>query len=33
MRDVFVVGAVRTLVRKRNGYLSEWTATELFGFI
>ncbi|MBN1367509.1 MAG: hypothetical protein JW967_06260, partial [Dehalococcoidales bacterium] len=33
MRDVYVVSAVRTPVGKRNGYLREWTAPELFGFV
>lgn len=33
MRDVYVVSAVRTPVGKRNGYLREWTAPELLGFV
>jgi len=33
MRDVYVVSAVRTPVGKRNGYLREWTAPELLGYI
>jgi acetyl-CoA acyltransferase len=33
MRDVYVVSAVRTPVGKRYGYLREWIAPELLGFI
>jgi acetyl-CoA acyltransferase len=33
MRNVYVVSAVRTPVGKRNGYLREWAAPELLGFV
>jgi acetyl-CoA acetyltransferase family protein len=33
VRDVYVVSAVRTPVGKRNGYLREWIAPELLGFV
>jgi len=33
MRDVFVVSAVRTPVGRRNGYLRNWIAPELLGFV
>ncbi|MBI5115333.1 thiolase family protein [Candidatus Poribacteria bacterium] len=33
MHDVYVVGAVRTPVGRRNGYLREWKAPELLGAV
>jgi acetyl-CoA acetyltransferase family protein len=33
MRDVFIAAAARTPIGKRNGYLRNWKAPELLGFV